>query len=67
MVTDADCDSAGELLSLTVIVKLDDPLLVGVPEMVPVADENDRPAGNSPEVIAQLYGEVPPVACKVCT
>jgi hypothetical protein len=45
IVSDADCDSTGELLSLTVTVKLADPFDVGFPEMVPV-DESESPAGS---------------------
>jgi len=66
-VMEADCDSTGELLSLTVTVKLDDPVAAAVPEMVLAADDNERPVGKPPEEIAHVYGAVPPVACRVCT
>jgi hypothetical protein len=39
--------------SVTVAVKLNAPLLVGVPEIVP-ADERVRPEGSEPEVIDQV-------------
>jgi hypothetical protein len=45
IVSDTDCDWTGELLSLTVTVKLEDPFDVGFPEMVPV-DESESPAGS---------------------
>ena len=51
IVSDTDCDSTGELLSLTVTVKLEEPLEVGLPEIVPVVGENERPAGICPELI----------------
>jgi hypothetical protein len=41
---------AGLLLSLTVAVKLEVPLAVGVPEIVPL-DARFSPAGSLPEVI----------------
>ncbi len=52
-------------LSVTVVVKLKVPLPVGVPEMTPV-DDRLRPAGRLPEAIDQVYGEVPPLACRLC-
>jgi hypothetical protein len=50
--------------SVAFAVKLKEPEAVGVPEMVP-AEESVRPAGNEPELIPQVYGATPPVACKV--
>jgi hypothetical protein len=44
---------AGLPLSVTVAVKLDVPLAVGVPEIAPLTDRL-RPAGRLPEVIDQL-------------
>ena len=38
-------------MSLTVAVKLDVPLVVGVPEMIPVVAARVSPAGRLPEVI----------------
>lgn len=43
----------GELLSLTVAVKVEAPLAVAVPEITPVEGEIDSPAGNCPELIDQ--------------
>jgi hypothetical protein len=43
-------------------VKVDEPDLVGFPEIVPVVVESVRPAGRAPELILQRYGVVPPVA-----
>jgi hypothetical protein len=44
----------GELLSLTVAVKLDVPLEEGVPEIVPVVAVIERPAGSCPDVMDQV-------------
>ena len=49
MATDVVC--SGLLLSLTVTVKLDVPLTVGVPEITPVVAACVSPAGRPPEVI----------------
>jgi len=38
-------------LSVTVVVKLEVPVAVGVPEMVPVVAARVRPAGRLPELI----------------
>jgi len=50
----ADAVCVGELLSVTVTVKLEVPLAEGVPEITPVDDERASPAGRLPEVIDQL-------------
>jgi hypothetical protein len=42
-------------------VKLDTPNAEGVPEITP-AVVNVNPAGRDPEITAQVYGAVPPVA-----
>ena len=47
----ADGVWAGLLLSLTVALKLDVPLAVGVPEITPVVAARLSPAGRLPEVI----------------
>ena len=39
--------------------------VVGVPEITPVDATRLNPAGNEPELIDQVYGVVPPLACKV--
>jgi hypothetical protein len=52
-------------LSVTCAVKVDVPAAEGIPVMLPPALSN-RPAGSAPAVTAQLYGDVPPVAAKVC-
>jgi hypothetical protein len=59
--TDLVC--AGLPASVTVAVKLEVPLAVGVPEIEP-DDERLSPAGRLPAVMDQLYGEVPPLACR---
>lgn len=48
-------------LSVTVTVKFDVPVVVGVPFSVP-EDERVNPAGNEPAVTAKVYGAVPPAA-----
>ena len=50
--TDLVC--AGLLLSVTVTVKLDVPLAVGVPEIRPVLAPRASPAGRLPAVIDQV-------------
>lgn len=50
----AEAAWAGLLLSVTVVVKLDDPLPVGVPEIVPVDALKVSPLGNLPEVMDQV-------------
>ena len=60
----AEAVVAGEPESVTFIVKLKVPAVVGVPEIVPVADRV-RPPGKAPELMLQLYGVVPPVAASV--
>jgi hypothetical protein len=50
------------LLSVTVVVKVEVPVAVGVPEMVPVVAARVRPAGRLPELIDHVYDGVPPVA-----
>jgi hypothetical protein len=46
-------------------VKLNEPEVVGVPEIVPVVADSVSPAGSAPELRLQLYGAVPPVAVSV--
>ena len=46
---EADWVCAGLLLSVTLTVKFEVPLLVGVPEITPVDDDRVRPAGRLPE------------------
>jgi hypothetical protein len=57
--------AVGAVESVTLTAKLNDPALVGVPEIVPLAAASVRPAGNAPELMLQPYGVVPPVACNV--
>ncbi len=61
----AEAVCAGLPLSLAVAVKLDIPLAVGTPEIVPVDDASVKPWGSFPEVIDHTYGVVPPVALRV--
>jgi hypothetical protein len=50
----ADLVWTGLPLSLTVTVKLNVPLAVGVPEIAPVAAASVTPPGRLPDVIDQL-------------
>jgi len=54
---------AGFSASVTVAVRLLVPAAVGVPEMIPVDAAKLSPAGRLPELIDQVYGDVPPFAC----
>jgi hypothetical protein len=48
------------LESVTVTPKLDVPVAVGLPEIVPLDALRTRPAGSSPDEVAYVYGAVPP-------
>lgn len=61
----ADVACEGLPLSVTVAVKVDTPLAVGTPEIVPADAARARPWGSLPEVIDHTYGAVPPVAFRV--
>ena len=50
--TDFVC--AGLLLSLTIAVKVNVPVTVGVPEITPLPAASANPVGRAPEVIDQL-------------
>jgi len=50
----SDCVAIAELASLTCTVKLLVPVLVGVPEITPLLDASDSPAGRVPEAMDQL-------------
>lgn len=54
---------AGLLLSLIATLKLEVPVPVGVPEMIPVEAPSAKPAGKLPEAIDHVYAGVPPLAC----
>lgn len=49
----ADFVCTGFPLSLTVAVKLDVPLVTGIPEIIPVVGARVNPVGRLPEVIDQ--------------
>lgn len=67
--TAMDNDFAAETiprLSVTVIVKFDVPVTVGVPEIAPVVASRARPVGSEPEESVHVeYVPVPPVAASV--
>lgn len=53
-------------LSVSVTVKLNDPVVVGVPLIVPLVGFSESPTGKDPSVTVQVKGVVPPVAVSVC-
>ena len=55
---------AGLPASVTETVKLAVPVAVGVPEIRPEDGSRASPAGRLPPVMDQVYGVVPPVACR---
>jgi hypothetical protein len=50
------------VLSVTWTMNVLAPAVVGVPEIIPVPDASDKPAGKLPEETAQVYGVTPPEA-----
>lgn len=64
MVNDWVALNLGEDESSTFAAKVDEPVAVGIPEMVPAALRL-KPAGNEPEFTVQEYGGTPPVAASV--
>jgi hypothetical protein len=56
--------AVGVVESVTFTVKVVEPAVVGVPEIVPLV-ERVKPAGKDPELMLQEYGVVPPVAASV--
>ena len=57
--------AVAELASVTCTVKVDVPLVVGVPDMTPVEGFRAKPAGRVPEETDQVYGDEPPTAVRV--
>jgi hypothetical protein len=57
--------AVGVVESTTLAVKLKEPDVVGVPDIVPAVADRLSPAGNAPELMLQLYGVDPPVAPSV--
>ena len=57
--------SAASLLSVALIVKLDDPVLVGVPLSTPVFAFNASHDGKLPALTEKVYAPEPPVALNV--
>ena len=76
VVTVGDCGAAATAIlnalvavlfaaSFTCTVNDTVPDVVGVPEITPVDAARLNPIGNEPELIDQVYGVVPPLACSV--
>jgi hypothetical protein len=51
--------------SLASTIKAKEPLTAGTPEITPVLEFNDKPAGRAPCVIQNLNGGNPPATRKV--
>ena len=64
-VIEMDAESDAAPVSATRIINIEDPGAVGVPLICP-AGLSDKPAGSVPEAIDQVYGGIPPLACKLC-
>ena len=62
MVNDLVADICGVEVSVTFIVKVDDPAVVGVPEIFPVVVVSVNPAGKVPDEIDHVRGRLPPAA-----
>jgi hypothetical protein len=65
IVNDSGAVAATDALSVTFIVKLFDPAVPGVPEIVPPADRLN-PDGSDPLATDHTYGGVPPAALSAC-
>ena len=61
----SDCWAVRLAESVAFAVKENVPNCVGVPEIAPVLEFSDSPPGKEPELTVQLYGVVPPVACRI--
>jgi len=60
-VSEKALDATSPLLSVTLMVNVEPPVVVGVPLIFPLEAPRDRPAGKLPPITEKLYGEVPPV------
>jgi hypothetical protein len=58
--------AVGVVESVTLTVKLNVPVVVGVPVIAPVEAFSERPLGNEPVVIDHAYGVTPPEAATDC-
>jgi hypothetical protein len=65
MVSDNAAVAEADALSVTRTVKLLDPAVPGVPDMVP-PDARLNPAGSDPLATDHAYGGVPPEATSAC-
>jgi hypothetical protein len=57
--------STGDEESVTFTVKVEFPVVVGVPLTTPVAEFSVRPAGSEPADTKKVYGALPPEAVSV--
>ena len=65
IVNDSEAVAEPDALSVTFTVKLLDPAVVGVPEIVP-SGPRLSPAGRDPPASDQVYGGLPPEAASDC-
>jgi len=65
IVTENDAVACSVSVSVTSTTKFAVPAAAGVPEISPVAELRDRPAGRAPPDNAHVYGPMPPAAAKV--
>ena len=52
--------------SLTLMVKVDEPVPLGAPLILPAEESSDNPAGSVPELTEKVYGEVPLETLMTC-
>jgi hypothetical protein len=61
-----DLLAVAALTSVTLMVKLKLPAVVGVPLICPVAEFSARPVGKAPAVTVEINGDVPPLTTTGC-
>jgi hypothetical protein len=64
-VTCCEAVRGGAAESVTDTVKVKEPSVVGVPEITPVVELSDKPAGKDPPVIAHVVAPTAPFAVSV--
>jgi len=65
MVIKKACGPEVPVVSVTVMIKVYDPAVVGVPEITPVAALRINPGGGEPLITAQVQGHASGAARKV--
>ena len=64
MVRSVVAESSGDEESVTATLNDDDPIVIGVPVMAPVAASRLSPLGRLPVGIDHVYGAMPPVTAR---